>query len=56
MFQILYAKTAADNLEINYINIDIVFLNFNLKKEIYIELLQFIFEVFSELENKYIYI
>ena len=55
-FRILYTKTAADNLEIDHININIAFLNLDLKEEIYIKLLQFILEVFLELENKHIYI
>jgi len=55
-FRILYAKTAADNLEINHININTVFLNPDLKKEVYIKLLQFILKVFPKLKNKHTYI
>ena len=55
-FRILYAKTAADNLEIDHIDIDTAFLNSDLKKEVYIKLLQFIFKVFPELKNKHVYI
>jgi hypothetical protein len=50
------AKAAFKDLEINYINIEIAFLNPLIYKEIYITLTRFLKRVFLELKHKDAYI
>src|SRR4030088_126152 len=47
--RILLAKAAAEDLEADYVDINTVFLNPDLKEEIYIKVPQFIKEVYPEL-------
>jgi Reverse transcriptase (RNA-dependent DNA polymerase) len=47
--RILLAKAAAKDLEADHVNIDIAFLNLDLKEEVYMKVLQFLKEVYLEL-------
>ena len=52
----LLAKVISKDLEADYIDVNIAFLNFTLKEEVYIEVLTFIKDVFLEVEGPDIYL
>jgi len=47
----LLAKTATKDLEVNYVNINIAFLNLNLKEKVYIKVLKFLKQVYLKLKT-----
>ena len=49
--RVLLAKAAAEDLEVDYVDIDTAFLNPTLEEEIYIEVPRFLKEVFLELKG-----
>ena len=49
--RILLAKAAAKDLKANYVNINIAFLNLDLKEEVYIKVLEFLEQVYLKLKT-----
>ena len=49
--RILLAKAATEDLKADYVDINIVFLNLNLKEEVYIKVLEFLKQVYFKLKT-----